>query len=72
MPVREDLAIRKEAGQLPLRHIGGIDLHDVPDDRLAADLDHGLWLEMGFFADASSQTAGEDHCLHCKVDSVFL
>ena len=38
--------------------------HDVPEDRLAADLDHRLRNEPGLLGDARSETAGEDDGLH--------
>lgn len=36
----------------------GVFLHDVPENRLTADLDHGLGLECGFFRKAGAETAG--------------
>lgn len=41
-----------------------IDLHDVPEDRLAADLYHGLGLEMGLLADPGTETAGKNYSFH--------
>ncbi len=34
--------------------MGGIDLHDVPQDRLAADLDHWLGLQVGLFGNSGT------------------
>ncbi|MNM82275.1 hypothetical protein D3C81_943020 [compost metagenome] len=41
-----------------------VDLHDVPDDRLAAYLDHRFWPQVGFFADTRTQAAGQNDCFH--------
>lgn len=41
-----------------------VQLHDVPEDRPAADLDHRLGAGAGLLADASAQAAGEDDRLH--------
>ena len=42
----------------------GIDLHDVPENRLAADLDHRLGPGGGFFGDAGAESTGEDDGFH--------
>jgi hypothetical protein len=41
-----------------------IDLHDMPENGLAADLDHGFGPKVGFFADAGSETTGKYDCFH--------
>jgi hypothetical protein len=40
-----------------------IDVHDMPQYRPATDLDHGLWPQMRFLADARALATGEDHRL---------
>lgn len=47
-----------------------IQLHDVPENRSTADLDHGL--EMGFLGDAGSEATGKDDDLHKSVWSIWL
>jgi len=42
----------------------GIDLHDVPKDRLAADFDHWLGLDACFFGNTCTEPTGEYHCSH--------
>lgn len=37
--------------------MGRIHFHDMPQDRLATDLDHGLRPEMGFFGNSGSETS---------------
>jgi hypothetical protein len=44
-----------------------ISLHDVPNDRLASDLDHWLGLSIRFFAYTSSQTTSQYHTLHIQL-----
>ena len=39
-------------------------LHDVPQHRLPADLDHGLGAQIGFFGNPCTQSACEDDCFH--------
>ena len=41
-----------------------IELHDVPEDRPAADLHHGLGLDMGFLGEPRTEPTREDHRLH--------
>jgi len=47
--------------------VGGVDLHHMPKDRLAADLYHGLGLEVRFLGNARAEAAGEDDSFHRKV-----
>src|SRR5881409_3309534 len=42
----------------------GKDLHDVPQNRLAADLNHRLWFEMGLFGYAGPHSTGKNNRLH--------
>ncbi len=44
--------------------VSGINLHHVPQDGLAADLDHGLRLEVGLLGNTGPQTASKNDCLH--------
>ena len=41
-----------------------VDLHDVPQDRLAADLDHRLGSHIGLLGQPRSQAAGQQYCAH--------
>ena len=38
----------------------GVEFHDVPDDRLLADQDHGLGPELRLFSEASSLASAKD------------
>ena len=44
--------------------VGVVKLHDVPQDRPAADLHHGLGLDMGFLGEPRPEPAREDYRLH--------
>src|SRR5215471_10836093 len=41
-----------------------IDLHDMPEDRSSANLDHRLWAKLRLFRDPRTKTAGENNRLH--------
>jgi hypothetical protein len=45
----------------------GIDFHDVPEDRFAADIHHWLWFEFRFFFKPVSQSPGKDDCFHYRT-----
>src|SRR6516165_8048601 len=47
--------------------IDGIVLHNVPKDRLAADLYHGLRAGVGFLGEARSHSAGQNCNLHQSI-----
>ncbi len=44
--------------------VGVIDLHDVPEDRLAADLDHRLRLQMRLLGNTRAKPASQNHRFH--------
>lgn len=44
-----------------------IELHDMPEDRHAAQIHHGLWFELAFFGDPRSEAAGEQNYFHYKI-----
>src|SRR5690349_17383151 len=41
-----------------------VQLHDVPQDRTAPDLDHGFRAQDRFLTQAGTQTARQDHRFH--------
>ena len=49
----------------------GVELHDMPENRLTADLDHGLGLDVGFLGNARPETTSEDDCLHFRINLTF-
>ena len=63
--VLDRIALVAQADDEVLNTVGRVLLHDVPENRLATDLDHRLGLEVRFLADAGAQAAGQDHCFHC-------
>jgi hypothetical protein len=44
--------------------VGRVHLHDVPQDRLAADFDHRLGAHGGFFAESGAKATGQYHGFH--------
>ncbi|MNC31332.1 hypothetical protein D3C75_796490 [compost metagenome] len=63
----DHIALVAQADHEVVDPIMGVDLHNVPDDRLATDFDHRLGTKMRLFADACTQAAGEDDCFHCRL-----
>src|SRR5690606_41736035 len=45
------------------------DLHDVPQDRLAAYFDHRLGPESRLFREPGTESACQDHCLHALTSA---
>jgi hypothetical protein len=41
-----------------------VNLHDMPQDRLATDLDHWLWTVFGLFGEPSTKTTRKDDSFH--------
>jgi hypothetical protein len=60
----DDVALVAQADDEVVDPVGRVDLHDVPEDRLVADLDHRLRAHAGLLAHARAEAAGEDHGLH--------
>src|SRR4051794_9156941 len=66
-PLLDDVALVAEAHDEVVDPGGGVDLHDVPEDRLAADLDHRLRPQRRLLAEPRAEAAGEDHRLHATA-----
>ena len=62
--VPHDVAEPPEADHEVADAMGGVDLHDVPEDRLVADRDHGLRAAAGLLPQPCALATGEDDCLH--------
>ena len=65
----DDVALVAAADDEVVDAVLGVELEDVPEDGAAADFDHRLGAEGGFFGDARAEAAGEDDCFHrvCEV-----
>ena len=63
----DHVALVAEADDEIVDAVMGVDLHDVPEDRLAADLDHRLRPQVGFLGDAGAQAAREDDRFHAAA-----
>ena len=46
--------------------MSGVELHDVPENWLTSDFNHGFWLEVRLLGDAGSEAAGENNCFHFR------
>jgi hypothetical protein len=44
--------------------MGGVDFHDMPDNRPPPNLDHRLGFEHRFFAQSGADPSGEYHSFH--------
>lgn len=47
--------------------MGGIHLHDMPKNRLSADLDHRLGFELTFLTDAGAKAACQNYNFHTNL-----
>ena len=56
----DDIALVAAADHEVVDAVRRVDLHDVPEDRLAADLDHRLGLQIALFGNASAKPAGQN------------
>ena len=54
----DDIALVTQANDELRNTLGGVDFHDVPDDRTPSNLDHGLGFQVRLFADASTKPSG--------------
>lgn len=60
----DDVALVAEAYDEIVYAVRRVDFHDVPNDRLAADFDHGFRFGDGFFGEAGSESSGKYDCFH--------
>ena len=60
----DDVALVAAADHEIVDAVRRVDLHDVPEDRLAADLDHRLRLQIALLGDPRAEPAGENDDLH--------
>src|SRR5581483_1086486 len=60
----DDVALVAAADHELIHAVARIDLHDVPQDRLAADLDHRLWPQIALFGNPRAKAAGQNDGFH--------
>src|SRR5690606_1255489 len=60
----DHLALVAERDHELVDAVGAEDVHDVPENRPSADLDHRLRLHRGLFGETRAETARQDHGLH--------
>ena len=58
----DDVTLIAAANDEVIDTVVGVSLQDVPQDWLAADLDHGLGLGVSFFTYASTQAPSKNDC----------
>src|SRR5262249_4587715 len=66
----DDVTFVAEAHDEIVEAVRRVSLHDVPENRLSADLHHGLGAHGRFFRKAGPESAGEDDYLHSVLRSV--
>jgi hypothetical protein len=52
--------------------VSGIDVHDVPENRLSTYLDHRLRAQSGFLGQSRSKPPGQDNGFHGDASSVII
>ena len=68
----DQIAFVAKANDEVVHAVGGIELHDVPDDRHSADLDHRFGANRGLFPQPGPQSAGKNHRLHFNFSTQVL
>lgn len=59
-----DIALVPAANHKIVNAVMRISLHDMPQDRLTSDLDHGFGANRSFLTNSRSQASGKDNCFH--------
>src|SRR5262249_743666 len=65
----DDLSLVAERQHELAVTVVGVELHDVPQDRLVADVHHGLGLELGLLFEPGALAAAQDDGLHATFPS---
>ena len=65
------LGLEPQAKDKPFEAVPGINLHDVPQNRMLADGHHRFGTKLGFLFDPRAQSATKDEHGHCR-QVVFL
>src|ERR1700733_6141693 len=71
----DHLALVSAGDEEVFEAVAGVELHDVPQDRLAADLDHGFRAGGGFLGQTRAQSSGENdhfHSISARLDGASL
>ena len=68
----DHVALVAEADDEVVDAVVGINLHDVPEDRAAADFHHGLGARGSFFRQPAPKSTGKDDHLHMGLRYIIL
>ena len=60
----DQIALVAKADDEVVEAVTAVEHHDVPEDRLAADLDHRLGPDLGFLGKAGAEAAGQQDDFH--------
>ncbi len=63
----DDIAFVSKEDDEVVISVARVYLHDVPEDRVPTDFDHGFWDYTGFFSKACAHAAGEDKDFHMNL-----
>ena len=66
----DDMSLIAAADHKIVEPEAGIILHDMPQNRLFSNGNHGLGFQMTLLADAGAQAAGQDYNLHASPPSI--
>src|SRR5262245_31396199 len=67
----DDVALISAADHKFIDPVVGVDFHDVPQDRLAADFNHRFGFEVGLLGYSSADSTSENYGLHLFFDVRF-
>ena len=65
----DDVLLVPRADDKLIEAVGGVQLHNVPQNGHPAQLHHGLGLELGFFRDPGAEATGKNYDFHNVLNS---
>ena len=65
----DQIALVAAANHKLMHAVGGVEFHDVPEDRPATDLDHWLWLDGRFLGEPRAESSGQNDSFHRATTS---
>ena len=71
-PLLDDMLLVSGADDEIIEAVVRVLLHDVPENRLAADFDHGLRLELGLFGNSCASATCQQNYFHAVILHLLL